>query len=85
MKIFSQNTAFSRAKSHFWINFRTPANIRNLSYGVWTDARFYVANLLFDLMCLVVLVEGIIFSYIKNGCPAAPSLPGFLIVFSAIT
>ena len=39
MKIFSQNTAFSKAKSHFWINFRTPADIRNLSYDVWTDAR----------------------------------------------
>ena len=42
MEIFSQNVAFSKAMSHFWINFRNPTNIRNLSYGVWTDARYDV-------------------------------------------
>ena len=40
MKIFSEIFALSKAQGQFLIDFRTPTNIRNLSYGVWTDARY---------------------------------------------
>ena len=42
MKIFSEIFAWSKAQGNFLIDFRTPTNIPNLSYGVWTDARFII-------------------------------------------